>query len=239
MIALSEHTLRLDPDPIVFVVDDDISVRESLEALILDEGWKPELFPSAQAFLARRCVGVPRCLLLDITLPDVNGLDLQKIIATDQPHMPIIVITGHGDIPMSVQAMKAGAFEFLIKPLSGEAVRNAIRQAIDRSHAGLGREAEIRAVRDRYATLTNREREVMSSVVSGLLNKQIGDKLGISVITVKAHRGRVMRKMKAQSLADLVKMEAILGFAPGPDAKADRSPGNLAEAWRAKRRSTI
>jgi FixJ family two-component response regulator len=216
MIALTEHTLRLDPDPIVFVVDDDISVRESLEALIRDEGWKPELFPSAQAFLARTRVGVPRCLLLDITLPDLNGLDLQKIMAIEQPHMPIIVITGHGDVPMSVQAMKAGAFEFLIKPLSSDAVRNAIRQAIDRSHAGLGREAEMRAIRDCYASLTDREREVMSLVVTGMLNKQIGHKLGISVITVKAHRGHLMRKMKAGSLADLVKMEARLNVAPAP-----------------------
>jgi FixJ family two-component response regulator len=220
MIALSECTLRLDPDPIVFVVDDDISVRESLEMLIRDEGWKPELFPSAQAFLARTRANVPRCLLLDMTLPDLNGLDLQKIIAIDQPHMPIIFITGHGDVPMSVQAMKAGAFEFLIKPLSGDEVRNAIRQAIDRSHAGLGREAELRAIRDCYASLTDREREVLSLVVSGMLNKQIGDELGISVITVKAHRGHLMRKMKAASLADLVKMEARLNSGPAPKGQA-------------------
>jgi FixJ family two-component response regulator len=199
-----------DGTPIVFVVDDDVSVRESLELLIRCEGWQPEIFASAQEFLSHPRVPVPSCLVLDISLPGLNGLDLQKRIGSDRRDMPIIFITGHGDIPMSVQAMKAGAIEFLTKPFGDDVLLSAIRNAIERSHATLGREAEIRALRDCYASLTRRERQVMALVVSGLLNKQVGGELGISEITVKAHRGKVMHKMKADSLADLVTMAARL-----------------------------
>jgi FixJ family two-component response regulator len=199
--------------PIVFVVDDDVSVRESLELLIRCEGWQPETFASAQEFLARPRVLAPSCMILDVSLPDLSGLDLQKRIAVDRIEMPIIFITGHGDVPMTVQAMKAGAVEFLTKPYSDEVVLNAIRDALERSRAALDHEAEMRAVRDCYASLTSRETEVMALVVSGLLNKQIGAELGISEITVKAHRGNMMRKMKADSLADLVTMAASLRLA--------------------------
>lgn len=198
------------PLPIVFVVDDDVSVRESLELLIGSEGWRPETFESAQEFLARPRVKVPSCLVLDLSLPGLNGLDLQKRVAIERTDMPIIFITGHGDVPKSVQAMKAGAIEFLTKPFSDEVLLSAIRQALERSRAALGEEAEMQELRDRYASLTPREREVMTLVVSGLLNKQVGGELGISEITVKAHRGQVMQKMKADSLADLVKMAGRL-----------------------------
>src|SRR5712671_2802761 len=199
--------------PIVFIVDDDVSVRESLELLIRCEGWQPETFASAQEFLARPRVLAPSCMILDVSLPDLSGLDLQKRIAVDRIEMPIIFITGHGDVPMTVQAMKAGAVEFLTKPYSDEVVLNAIRDALESSRAALDHEAEMRAVRDCYASLTSRETEVMALVVSGLLNKQIGAELGISEITVKAHRGNTMRKMKADSLADLVTMAASLRLA--------------------------
>jgi FixJ family two-component response regulator len=202
--------------PIVFVVDDDVSVRESLELLIGCAGWQPETFASAQAFLARPRVHTPSCLVLDVTLPDLNGLDLQKRIAVDRIDMPIIFITGYGDVPMTVQAMKAGAVEFLTKPFDDDVLLSAIRHAIDRSHTTLGHEAEIQALRDCHASLSRREREVMALVVSGLLNKQIGFELGISEITVKAHRGKMMRKMQADSLAELVQMAAKLGLAPAP-----------------------
>jgi len=196
--------------PIVFVVDDDVSVRESLEALIRCEGWEPETFASAQEFLARPRVRVPSCLVLDVSLPDLNGLDLQNRIAADRTDMPIIFITGHGDVPMTVRAMKAGAVEFLTKPFEDETLLSAIRNAIGRSHTTLDHEAKVRKLRDSYASLTPREREVMALVVSGLLNKQVGRELGISEITVKGHRGKVMEKMKADSLAELVKMDARL-----------------------------
>jgi FixJ family two-component response regulator len=198
------------PIPIVFVVDDDISVRESLELLIRHEGWLPQTFATAEAFLARPQVAVPSCLVLDVTLPDLNGLDLQKRIAADRVEMPIIFITGYGDVPMTVRAMKAGAVEFLTKPFGDEVLLAAIRGAIDRSAVALREEAEMRVLRDRHASLSPREREVMALVVCGLLNKQVGGELGISEITVKAHRGRMMQKMQAASLADLVGMAAKL-----------------------------
>ena len=202
------------PTPIVFVVDDDISVREALEALIHLEGWQVETFASAETFLARPRVMVPNCLVLDVSLPDLSGLDLQKRLA-DRSDIPIIFITGYGDVPMTVQAMKAGAVEFLMKPFSDETLLTAIRQAIDRSRAALDQQQEIRVLRDRYASLSRREQEVMALVVTGRLNKQVGFDLGISEITVKAHRGRVMRKMEAGSLADLVNIAAKLRLAPG------------------------
>jgi FixJ family two-component response regulator len=202
------------PTPIVFVVDDDISVRESLELLIRCAGWQPETFASAQAFLSRPRVLAPSCLVLDVSLPGLNGLDLQKRIAVDRIDMPIIFITGYGDVPTTVKAMKAGAVEFLTKPFGDDVLLSAIRHAIDRSRAALGHEAEMQVLRDRYASLTPREREVMAFVASGLLNKQVGGELGISEITVKAHRGQVTRKMKADSIADLVNMAARLRLVP-------------------------
>ncbi len=204
------------PTPIVFVVDDDISVREALEALIRFEGWQAETFASAEGFLSRPRVVAPSCLVLDVSLPDLNGLDLQKRLA-DRSDMPIIFITGYGDVPMTVQAMKAGAVEFLMKPFSEETLLRAIRQAIDQSCAALDQQQEIKVLRERYASLSRREQEVMALVVTGRLNKQVGFDLGISEITVKAHRGRVMRKMEAGSLADLVNMGAKLQLAPGPE----------------------
>src|SRR6266581_8246676 len=205
-----------DAIPRVFVVDDDISVRESLELLIRCAGWQAETFVSAQEFLSRPRVLAPSCLVLDVTLPDLNGLDLQKRVAVDRIDMPIIFITGYGDVPMTVQAMKAGAVEFLTKPFGDDVLLSAIRHAIERSRIALAHEAEIRALRDRHASLSRREREVMALVVSGLLNKQVGFELGISEITVKAHRGKVMRKMEAGSIADLVTMAARLSLATGP-----------------------
>jgi FixJ family two-component response regulator len=213
------HELGLSPmshaTPIVFVVDDDVSVRESLELLIRCEGWQPETFASAQEFLARPRGLVPSCLVLDISLPGLSGLDLQKHVAVERPDMPIIFITGYGDVPMTVQAMKAGAVEFLTKPFSDDVLLSGIRQALERSETALGHEAEMRTFRDRYASLSVREREVMALVVAGLLNKQIGSDLGISEITVKAHRGRMMQKMKADSLANLVNMAGRLGLGAG------------------------
>ena len=206
----------LHATPIVFVVDDDISVRTSLELLIDSAGWQSETFPSAQAFLHRpRAVG-PSCLLLDVSLPDLDGLELQKRVASDRTDMPIIFISGHGDVPMSGRAMKAGAVEFLTKPLAGDVLVGAIQQAIEQSRRALDRETAMRELRDRHASLSPRERQVMALVVSGLLNKQVGGELGISEITVKAHRGQVMRKMKATSLPDLVAMAVRLEARPAP-----------------------
>src|SRR5260221_1899084 len=207
MTSSSEPSGESSPSPFSdatlfgFVVGDDVSVRESVELLVRCAGWQAETFASAQEFLARPRVNAPSCLVLDVTLPDLNGLDLQKRVAVDRIDMPIIFITGYGDVPMTVQAMKAGAVEFLTKPFGDDVLLSAIRNAIERSQTALAHEAETRALRDRHASLSRREREVMASVVSGLLNKQVGGELGISEITVKAHRGKGMRKMKAASLA--------------------------------------
>ena len=210
----------LDSRPIVFVVDDDISVRESLELLIRCEGWQPEIFASAQEFLTHPRALVPNCLVLDISLPGLSGLEVQKRVAVERTDMPIIFITGYRDVPVTVQAMKAGAVEFLTKPFSEDALLSAIRAALERSRVALNRVAQMRVLQDRCASLSRRERQVMALVVSGLLNKQIGGELGISEITVKAHRGKVMQKMKADSLADLVRMASKLRPAPAATAAA-------------------
>jgi FixJ family two-component response regulator len=194
----------------VFVVDDDISVRESLELLIKSAGWQPETFASAGEFLARPRPAVPCCLVLDVTLPGLNGLELQQQLA-ERTEMPIIFITGYGDVPMSVRAMKAGAAEFLTKPFNDEVLLDAIRHALERSRAAVREQSETQLLRGRYASLTAREREVMALVVRGLLNKQVGSELGISEVTVKAHRGQMMRKMKADSLPELVTMASRVG----------------------------
>ena len=203
--------------PVVFVVDDDVSVRESLEALIETAGWRTKTFATALDFLAHCRDTSPRCLVLDVSLPGLSGLDLQHRLG-DRRDLPIIFITGHGDIPMSVQAMKAGAVEFLTKPFSNDVLLAAIRRAIESSSTALDRESEVEQLRRAFASLSPRERQVMTHVVSGRLNKQVGGELGISVITVKAHRGRVMRKMNADSLADLVRMAAALDLHAGPHA---------------------
>jgi FixJ family two-component response regulator len=212
-----------DPTPIVFVVDDDVSVRESLELLICCEGWQPETFASAQEFLTHPPALVPNCLILDVCLPDLNGLELQKRVAVERPDMPIIFITGHGDVPTTVQAMKAGAAEFFTKPFRDDVLLSAIREALERSRTALRQETEMRALRNCHVSLSRREREVMALVVSGFLNKQVGGELGISEITVKAHRGQVMQKMKADSFADLVKMGARLSLAPAAVTPALRA----------------
>jgi FixJ family two-component response regulator len=205
---------KTEMKPIVFVVDDDVSVRESLELLIQFAGWQPETFASAADFLARPRSATPSCLVLDVSLPDLNGLELQKLLGAERTDMPIIFITGHGDVPMSVQAMKAGAVEFLTKPFDDEALLSAIRHSLKRSAAVLNDQVEMAALRKNYESLTPREQEIMRCVVAGMLNKQIGLKLGISEITVKAHRGKAMQKMKADSLADLVRIAVKLGLAP-------------------------
>ena len=201
-----------EPDAIILVVDDDVSVRESLEGLIRSAGWRVETFASAQEFLARPPADAPGCLVLDVRLPGLSGLDLQKRLAEINIEIPIIFITGHGDVPTSVQAMKAGALEFLTKPLADQDLLTAIQQAVKRDRAARRQHAKIRELQGRYQSLTPREREIMQRVVAGLLNKQIAAELGISEITVKAHRGQVMRKMRADSLADLVTMSETLGI---------------------------
>jgi FixJ family two-component response regulator len=205
-----------DAKPTVFVVDDDISVRESLELLISSAGWQPQTFASAQEFLSRPRAPAPRCLILDVNLPDLNGLDLQERIADDRVDMPIIFITGYGDVPMTVRAMKAGAAEFLTKPFGEDVLLRAIQGAIDRSCAVLGEAAELRTLWERYASLTPREQQVMALIICGRLNKQVAGELDISEITVKAHRGKMMRKMKARSLPELVNMAAKLGLQSAP-----------------------
>jgi len=200
----------------VFVVDADASVRNALESQIQARGWTVETFASAQEFLARPRASVPTCLVLDVALPDLSGLDLQKRVAIERPEMPAIFITRCGDVAMTVQAMKAGAFEFLTKPFRGDVLLDAVSLALERSRRALEREAKIRALRESYASLTRREREVMTLVASGLLNKQVGGELGISEITVKAHRGQVMRKMAAGSLPALVNMVTSLGLTAAP-----------------------
>ena len=199
--------------PIVFVVDDDVSVRESLQLLITTAGWQPATCASAKEFLALPRALRPSCLILNVRLPDISGLDLQQLVA-DRVEMPIIFITGSGDVPVTVRAMKAGAVEFLIKPFSDEVLLGAIRDALERSSVAIRRQFQMQAVSERYSSLTRREREVMALVVSGLLNKQVGGELGISEITVKAHRGKMMQKMNANSLPELVNMAASLGLSP-------------------------
>jgi FixJ family two-component response regulator len=201
--------------PTIFVVDDDISVRESLELLIRDQGWEPLLFESGREFMARQSVPAPSCVVLDVNLPDLNGLDLQQRISGASSTSPIIFVTGYGDVPMSVRAMKAGAAEFLTKPFDENTLVEAIRSALDRSQTALAKEIGSEALRKRFASLSKREREVMTLVVRGLMNKQVGGELGISEITIKAHRGRVMRKMQARTFVELVNMATELDMATG------------------------
>jgi FixJ family two-component response regulator len=224
----SKHLLRpalgasvmADVIPIVFVVDDDVSVCESLQLLIRCEGWQPRAFASAEEFFARPPALVPNCLILDVSLAGLDGLDLQRRASIERPEMPIIFISCHGDVRTTVQAMKAGAFEFLTKPFGDDVMLTAIREALERSRIALALEAETRALRDRYSSLSPRERQVMTLVASGLLNKEVGGELGISEITVKAHRGQVMRKMRADSLAGLVRIAAKLHLAWKPKSES-------------------
>ena len=202
-----------DVTPIVFVVDDDVSVRESLQRMIRCEGWQPRAFASVAEFFARPPAVAPNCLILDVSVAGLDGLSVQRRVSIERPETPIIFITGNGDVRTTVQVMKAGAFEFLTKPFRDDVMLNAIREALERSQVALGHEAEMSVLRGCYTSLSPRERQVMTLVVSGLLNKQVGGELGISEITVKAHRGKVMQKMNAASLPDLVKMAGRLGLA--------------------------
>ena len=200
------------PDAVIAIVDDDPSAREGLESLIRSAGWRVETFASAQEFLARPRDEAPSCLILDLQLPGLSGLDLQKRMAELELEIPIVFLTGHGNIPASVQAMKAGAVEFLTKPFDEQELLRAIEEAIERDRLLRQRHGEMRELKGRYNSLTAREQEVMQQVVSGLLNKQVAAELKISEVTVKVHRGQVMRKMRADSLADLVRMGDKLGI---------------------------
>jgi FixJ family two-component response regulator len=206
---------RPGPRPLVFVVDDDISIRESLELLVRSAGWLVETYESPQDFLARPRYAGPSCLVLDMSLPGLSGLEVQQRVAGERTDMPIIFITGGADIPATVQAMKAGAVEFLPKPYGERQLLDAVRAALDKSEAALAAQESARAMTAAYGSLTPRERQVLGMVVAGLLNKQVGGELGISEITVKTHRGNMMRKMNADSLADLVKMARELGIPVG------------------------
>ncbi|MBV8521949.1 MAG: response regulator transcription factor [Acetobacteraceae bacterium] len=227
---VTETNVRLVTRPhtkaIVFVVDGDISIRASLERLIWHAGWVPETFGCAEEFLSYPPSHSPSCLVLDLALPDISGLELQKRVGADRPEMPIIFITGQNDVPVIVQAMKAGAAEFLTKPFCDDIVVSALRQALEHSKTVLDRLARVQALRDRYRTLSRREQEVIVLVASGLLNKQVGGELGISEITVKAHRGKVMRKMRASSFADLVNMALSLRLTDGHLDLAGAKPAN-------------
>ena len=207
--------------PIVFIVDDDVSFRGFLKSLIESAGWQSETFASAREFLSRPRALVPSCLVLDVGLPDINGLDVQQRLI-DRNDMPIIFITGHADVAVTVRAMKAGAAEFLTKPCKSDVLLEAIAHAVEQSTAALHQQAEMRALRGRYAALSRREREVMTLVVAGRLNKQVGGELCISEITVKAHRGKMMRKMNARSLPELVTMAALLRLSAEPARRGGR-----------------
>jgi FixJ family two-component response regulator len=211
----TSETGRPEPKPVVYVVDDDVSLRESLQAMVAESGFHPEVFASAEEFLRHSRQLLPGCLILDVSLPDLNGLEVQKLMSAGQTALPIVFITGHGDIPMTVEAMKAGAAEFLTKPFSPEALLAAVVSAVERSRANLVQERILQTLKERQATLSRRERDVMALVTRGQLNKQVGAALGISEITVKAHRGKVMRKMKARTLAELLTMAARLREAAG------------------------
>jgi FixJ family two-component response regulator len=204
----------LQTEATVFVVDDDVSVRESLGALVRFAGWRVLTFSSAQAFLDQAPSPGPGCLVLDVSLPDLNGLELQERLSQKKSELPIIFITGYADVPTSVRAMKAGAVEFLTKPLDDQALLAAIAQAVERSGAAIAAHSSQTRLHEDYARLTDRERQVMALITAGLLNKQVGGELGISEITVKAHRGQVMRKMHARSFAELVNMASVLEISP-------------------------
>ena len=211
-----ESQPKSDGVSIVFLIGDDISEQESLKLLVSREGWRVEAFESAREFLARPRPLVPSCLILALSSTDLNGLEEQKLLARERAEVPIVVISAYADVPTTVRAMKAGAVDFLVRPLSDEILLIGIRESLERSRLVLPREIEVSDLRSRHSSLSRRERQVMALVVSGLLNKQVGAELGISEITVKAHRRQVMQKMKANSLPDLVRMAAKLQFARQP-----------------------